>query len=158
MPQFGLSRSCLEADILAERETRDAEIKQIEEALQDVVGATRREELNDQITLAKLELQFWYQESTAELEVEKALRLQHLYRTIKKAVAELAQAEGYKLVILDDSIEELKFDRDSRIPPQVQGLQQIMNHKLLYLFPAIDVTDDLITRMNNEFRAAQAGP
>ena len=148
----------LEAGIMADRAVREAGIKQLEDELENAVGATKRQELEDQIALGKLELQFSYQEAAAEFELEKALRLQQLYITIKRALAQLAQAEGYDMVILDDSIDELQIDRESRIPPQVQGLQQIMSHKLLYLMPTIDITEDLVTRMNNEHRAPQAGP
>ena len=71
---------------------------------------------------------------------------------------DLAEAEGYDIVILNDSSDELPFDREVRMPAQLQILQQITSRKLLYLNPATDVTDDLIVRMNNAFRAAQTGP
>ena len=148
----------LEAGVVADRAARVAGIKQLEDELENAVGATDRQELEDKIALAKLELQFSYQEAAAELELEKALRLQQLYLTIKRSLKQLAQAEGYDMVILDDSIDELQIDRESRIPPQVQGLQQIMSHKLLYLMPTINITEDLVTRMNNEYRAGRAGP
>ncbi len=148
----------LEAGVVAARGAREAGIKQLEDELENAVGATNRQEVEDKIALAKLELQFSYQEAAAELEIEKALRLQQLYLTIKRSLKQLAQAEGYDMVILDDSIDALQIDRESRIPPQVQGLQQIMSHKLLYLMPTIDITEDLVTRMNNEYRTGRAGP
>ncbi|MCH8343645.1 MAG: OmpH family outer membrane protein [Planctomycetes bacterium] len=148
----------LKDEITAERGARQAAIAKMEEEFRGAADPDRREELVDAITLEKLKLQFWYQEAEAELEVEKALRLQHLYLKISEAIGELASAQGYDLVILDDSAQEPEFDRDSRIPGQVQILQQIASRKVLYRNPAIDITNDLITRMNNDFRARPSGP
>ncbi len=141
----------------AERDARQAKITKMEEEVRGAADPDRQEELVDTIMLEKLKLQFWFQEAEAELEVEKALRLQHLYLKISEAIGELASAQGYDLVILDDSAQEPEFDRDSRIPGQLQILQQIASRKVLYRNPAIDITNDLITRMNNEFRATSSG-
>ncbi len=145
-------------EITAERDARQAAIAKREEEFKGAADPDRQEELVDTITLQKLKLQFWYQEAAAELEVEKALRLQHLYLKISEAIGELASAQGYDLVIVDDSSQEPEFDRNSRVPGQVQILQQIASRKVLYRNPAIDITNDLITRMNNEFRATPSGP
>ncbi len=147
----------LKDELTAEREARQAEITKMEEEFRGAADPERQEELIDTITLEKLKLQFWFQEAEAELEVEKALRLQHLYLKINEALGELASAQGYDLVILDDSAQEPEFDRDSRVPGQLQILQQIASRKVLYRNPAIDITNDLITRMNNEFRATPSG-
>ncbi len=106
----------LKNEITAEWDARQAKITKMEEEFRGVADPDRQEELVDTITLEKLKLQFWYQEALAELEVEKALRLQHLYLKINEALGELASAQGYDLVILDDSAQEPEFDRDSPIP------------------------------------------
>jgi Skp family chaperone for outer membrane proteins len=142
--------SALEDHLAGEQARRQEGITAKELALQDVVSAARREEMSDGIALERLKLKFWIQEARMELEVEKALRLQELYQAVKQAIADLAEAEGYDLVVL-----ELPFDRDSRLPAQLQILQQITNRKLLYLNPATDVTEDLIVRMNNAYRAGR---
>lgn len=148
----------LQDELTAERNARQAAIAKMEEEFQGAADPDRQKELIDTITLEKLKLQFWYQEAEAELEVEKALRLQHLYLKVNEALGELALAQGYDLVILDDSAQEPEFDRNSPIPGQMQILQQIASRKVLYRNPAIDITNDLITRMNNEFRARPSGP
>ncbi|MHC4082721.1 MAG: OmpH family outer membrane protein [Planctomycetota bacterium] len=150
--------SALEEKILAEQGRRQEIINEKEIELEDLVAANRREEVTDQIALERMKLQFWFKEARMELEVEKALRLQELYKSVKKAIADLAEAEGYDIVVLDDSSDELPFDRESRMPAQLQILQQIATRKLLYLNPATDVTEDLIVRMNNAYRAAQEAP
>ena len=148
----------LEAELLEEQSRRQRTITTFLEQLEQVVETEKRKEIQDQIELERLEMRFWLQEAAGELETEKALRLQFLYRHIKIAIRELAEAEGYDIVILDDAIEDPSFDRDSRVPAQVQVLQQITSRNILYLNATLDVTDDLIMRMNNAHRAAQAGP
>ncbi len=150
--------SALEEKLIAKQGGRQEIMNELEIELEDVVAANRREELTDKIALERMKLQFWFQQARMELEVEKALRLQELYKSVKEAIADLAEAEGYDIVMLNDASDELPFDRESRMPAQLQILQQIASRKLLYLSPATDVTDDLIVRMNNAYRAAQEGP
>ncbi len=150
--------SALEEKLIAKQGGRQEIMNELEIELEDVVAAKRREELTDKIALEQMKLQFWFQQARMELEVEKALRLQELYKSVKEAIADLAEAEGYDIVMLNDGSDELPFDRESRMPAQLQILQQIASRKLLYLSPATDVTDDLIVRMNNAYRAAQEGP
>jgi Skp family chaperone for outer membrane proteins len=150
--------SALEEEIIAKQGQRQEIINELEIELEDVVAANRREELTDKIAMERMKHQFWAQEARMVLEVEKALRLQELYKSVKDAIADLAEAEGYDIVMLNDSGDELPFDRESRMPAQIQILQQIATRKMLYLSPATDVTEDLIVRMNNAFRAAQQGP
>ncbi|MHC4447123.1 MAG: OmpH/Skp family outer membrane protein [Planctomycetota bacterium] len=148
----------LENEIRAEQSRRQASITTLEEQREQASGAGKRKEFQEQIDLELLKMRFWLQEAASELESEKAIRLQYLYRSIKTAIRALAEAEGYDLVILDDSIELPNFDRDARVAPQVQVLGQITNTKVLHLNATLDITEDLIIRMNNEHRAAQGGP
>ena len=121
-------------------------------AKEDVVAITRRTELGDVIALKQLKLRFWQQAAAMELEVERAIQLQDLYRSMRAAIEALSTAEGYDLVLVDDSSDELPFDRESGMSPQVQVLQQIATRKILYRNSALDITIDLATRMNNQFR------
>lgn len=151
--------AALEAQLTREQKSKADSIDALESELENVVDEQRREELTDQIALEKIKFKFWQQAANSELEVEKALRLQYLYTSIKEAIRQLAGDAGYDMVILDDSADELPFDRDTRVPAQMQVLQQITSRKILYLNGALDITEDLIIRMNNEFRAAQqVGP
>ena len=87
-----------------------------------------------------------------ELEVEKAILLQDLYKSMRAAIEALAKAEGYDLVLIDDGSDELPFDRESQSAPQLQVLQQIATRKILYRNQALDITLDLAERMNNAWR------
>ncbi len=143
----------LELEIQDKKTRRDAQIAQLEADLEQAVAVARRDKLADELAITRLRMQFWFREATTELEVEKALLLQNLYRSMLEAIEALAAAEGYDMVVIDDSSADLAFDRDTRVPPQVQVLQQIASRKILYRNPALNITLDLATRMNNLYRA-----
>ena len=142
----------LEQDVNDERERRTSEITQMQADLEEVVSAVSREKLGDELALKRLQTQFWFREAMTELEIEKAILLQDLYKSMRAAIKALAQAEGYDLVFIDDGSDELPFDRESQAAPQLQVLQQIATRKILYRNPALDITLDLAERMNNAWR------
>jgi len=142
----------MQLDVEDEQRSRTEEITHLQAELENVIATTRRTELVDDIAIKQLQLRFWQQAAARELEVEKALQLQDLYRSMRAAIKALAAAEGYDLVIIDDASDDLSFDRESRASPQIQVLQQIATRKILYRNAALDITPDLATRMNNQFR------
>ncbi len=142
----------MELDVQDENRIRTEAITALEAELENVVATTRRKELDDEIAIKKLQLRFWQQAASVEVEVEKALRLQDLYRSMRAATEALAEAEGYDMVIVDDASDDLPFETESRMSPQVQVLQQIATRKILYRNEALDITMDLATRMNNKYR------
>lgn len=148
----------MKAGIRDEQQRRQAEIDDLRGALENAVDPARREELNAHIALASYRLRFWLDAAAAELDLEQSLRFRNLYRTFKTAVAELADAEGYDMVVLDDRIDEPIPDHAGREKPQVQVLNQIFATKVVFLRDSLDITDDLVTRMNNAHRAAVQGP
>ncbi len=148
----------LQGEIEAEAKIRREAASALTEQHGNAVNATQREALSDKIALETLKNASWLEAAKQELEVDKAVRLQDLYKKVYDAINSLALTEGYDLVIVDDSGAELPFERKLRVLPQVQVIQKLAMRKVLYVNPTLDVTDDLIMRMNNEFNAAQAGP
>ena len=145
-------------EIETEVQARKESIEALREEHSNTVDAADRETLADEIALETLKNDFWLQTAKREHELDKAIRLQDLYKKVFDAIQTLALTEGYDLVIVDDSGDELPFDRSSRVVPQVQVLQQLARRKVLFVNPTLDITEDLIMRMNNEFSAAQTGP
>ena len=145
-------------EIETEVQARKESIEALREEHSNTVDAADRETLADEIALETLKNDFWLQTAKREHELDKAVRLQDLYKKVFDAIQTLALTEGYDLVIVDDSAAELTFERSSRVLPQAQVLQQLAMRKLLFVNPSLDITEDLIMRMNNEFNAAQAGP
>lgn len=80
------------------------------------------------------------------LEREQAKLLREMYDKITAAIGDLAEKDGYDLVLLDD--------RKITIPPNYNADQvnaSILQKRLLYAGGADDLTDQIITKMNAEF-------
>ena len=90
--------------------------------------------------------------SSEKIDIEKALVLEDLSKAIKEAAKQMAVAARLDLVLVDDSKGDLSKNADSRISREAQIMQQVAERGLLYANPEIDITDDLIERMNNAFR------
>ncbi len=148
----------LSGEIEAEAQRRQEATDALKEQYDNAVDAKQREALSDEIALESLKNASWLQTAKQELELDKAVRLQDLYKKVFDAIQTLALTEGYDLVIVDDSGAELPFERKSRVLPQAQVVQRLAMRKVLFVNPSLDITEDLIMRMNNEFNAAQAGP
>ena len=118
--------------------------------------APGREALQEKLAMSTLQYQAWAKFSSEKIDIEKALVLEDLYKSIKEAAKQTAVAARLDLVLIDDSQGELTKSADSRISREAQIMQQVAERRLLYANPEIDITDDLIERMNNAFRTGGA--
>jgi Skp family chaperone for outer membrane proteins len=140
--QFKLERQ----QRLEAMEKRQQEIKAMPETKQ-------RDEAMDQLALDKIYLDLWWAESKQEILIERSMRFERLHGLITKAIAELAAAEGYDLVLVDDSADKLIVDEQMKVPPAMQRAQQLGSRRVLFVNPMIDITEELGVRMNNAFKA-----
>jgi Skp family chaperone for outer membrane proteins len=90
-------------------------------------------------------LEVWQRLKLQELETEKALQMEHLYRKLTAAVERLAKKQGYDLVLYKDETESLR----AKTQQQVGAI--ISMRKVLYSAPELDLTDQLTQMLNNEF-------
>lgn len=138
---------------LKEQKQQDDAITADIERLRSMEDTPEARALEEQIALARLNLDALRAFNREVLDIEMALRLEDFYNTVKVAIEQMAQAEGYDAVYVDDSQGRLRKDAGSGVSRQVQVRQQITNRRLLYVNNAIDITDELIERMNNAFNA-----
>ncbi len=151
----------LKAKVQKEEKERKDAIDKMQQQLKAMVEANGAEnpnaemfKLQEDLGLASLRFQAWSRFTLDKADIEQSLVLQDLYRSIKTAAAQMATAAGYDLVLVDDSQGELRTTPDARISRDAQILQQISDRRMLYANPMLDITDELITRMNNEWKAA----
>lgn len=146
-----------------EREQREGEITRMQEELRELMeGVTSEQQMipeaqrmEEQMVLKHLRYQAWMRFMNDKFDVEYSLMLQDLFRTVRSAAARMADIEGFDLVLMDDSKEELTVNPESRQTREAQVRQQMTARSILHARDAIDVTVDLIERMNNEYRAAR---
>ena len=156
--------TAMSQQVRADEAKRKEEITKLQEQLEamrkDLVDKPVTPEamaLQEQLAQKTLRFQAWSRFTLDRVDIEKALQYQDIYRSIKTAAAAMATANGYDIVLVDDSQGELTTTPDARVSREAQVIQQIIGRRMLYANPALDITDELITRMNNAHKAAGAG-
>ncbi|MBM43932.1 MAG: hypothetical protein CMJ36_02820 [Phycisphaerae bacterium] len=158
----GLSeRADLQVDLAAnsqaiesEEKRRAEEIERLAKELEDVVDGSRRTSLQDELDLKILQRMAWLRFTQQEIDIEKSLMLENLYRSMQSAAKELAEIEGIDIVIIDDSGQGFDLLPNSQLSREGQVAQQMTSRRALYRDSAIDISEDLIIRMNNDYAAS----
>ena len=143
-------------EILAERDQRQGEIEQLATELEDMVEGPEQTRLQEELDLKLLQEMAWIRFIQQEIDIEKSLMLENLYRSMQENSAKLAEIEGIDLIIINDGDDEFVVSGGLKITRQDQIREQIAMRRVLYRAKTIDISDDLIIRMNNEY-AASAG-
>jgi Skp family chaperone for outer membrane proteins len=139
--------------MIAEDTQRQESIQALREQATDIpeTDETALMALSDRVAQEAITYQAWRLYATEQLDIEKSLMLRDLDRRIEEAVKELAEANGYDIVLLDDSGQALTLNPESKVPREAQVKQQITSQRAMYVSPVADITDELIERMNNAF-------
>jgi len=124
------------------------ELKEIPAA--DIAARRAKEEETAQ---QALEMQAWRMFATEQIDIEKSLMLRELDRSIKASIAQLAQSNGWDIVLIDDSKIELVVDAKMKASREDQVKLQLRTRRIIFADPMVDITDELIERMNNAFNA-----
>jgi len=97
-----------------------------------------------------LQLQYdyknWRDLMQADMAREVGLWTRKIYSEIMDATEQLAQREGYDIVLYKSPAELIGFD-----PEAVRD--QIRSRKLLYANPTVDITQAVLDRLNADYRA-----
>lgn len=149
------------AKINEERKSREDELRRLDtefsqlrqQAQENPDVLTDAEAAAEQLELEDLRYRAWLQIQNEQVDIEHALVLQDLYRAVKRAAADMAESEGYDLVLVEDAEGELTINPEARVSRAAQIEQQMLSRLMLHVNPTIDITDDLIERMNNAYRA-----
>jgi len=151
------------SQITQQDQARQNEIKQMQDRLQELYKGNgdnppTREmiDLQESAAFKTLQYQNWSRITSERLDIDRATQWEVLYRTIKQGASAIAAANGYDLVLVDDSGGEVTYSEDSRVPREQQVMSQIAGRRMLFANPMLDITDQLITRMNNAHKAAGA--
>ncbi len=125
-----------------------AEIEQLQLDLEDYArGSDKFLEIEDQLLRKTFEFQAQVTFAKRITQLRNAESIKEIYLNIKKAAANLARERGIDLVFVDDTKVEIQDGDEQQIN------QQISARRMLYVNPAIDITQDLIAVMNGQFQA-----
>jgi Skp family chaperone for outer membrane proteins len=147
--------SAFEKDITDRSKDLEARLK----ATEAMTDPAQIQSTRDALALENLQLREWTQLKGQELDRERALRFEALYREIRSEAQKLAQVEGYDYVLVNDGAADMKRDPRSKESYFEQVQQQIARRRVLVASAKDDITDKLVLRMNNNRAAAtQATP
>jgi len=86
------------------------------------------------------------------IDIEQGDLIRKMYDKIVAAASDVAEEEGFDLVLVDD---RKISSPDEATQQQVTAV--LMQRRVLYASSRVDITDRLIAKMNNEFAAESAG-
>ncbi|MFH1109740.1 MAG: OmpH family outer membrane protein [Planctomycetota bacterium] len=133
-----------------ERDAMKEKIEKANRSLQEELkpGTDEFRARRKQIALMEAELQ-WFVESEGQ-KVEKGLAesLRSIYDDIQTAVREIAQGKGVDIVLAADQLPAETPDSANQVR------QHILLQKVLFWNPSVDLTDEVITRLNARYKAS----
>lgn len=142
----------IESSINLEMNTRRSRI----DSFQTVLDAMNPEDptfLSKSGELLKMQIEFrnWFDLKQADMSRKIGIWTARIYGEINVAIAEVAQRDGYDVVLYHDEFNPGAFD-----PEQLQD--QIARRRVLYVSPGSDLTRTVIEALNNKYRNAPRAP
>ena len=113
--------------------------------------------MQDEFDLRLLQQMAWLRFTQQEIDVNKSLMMENIFRNMQKAAMELAQIEGIDLVLIEDSTMGFQVLANNQVTREQQMAEQISTRRVLWREPTIDISDELIVRMNNDYAASTGG-
>ena len=150
-------REVLEADLTKRTEARQAQLDEVLKQIQ-ALQANLQEAGDRTSTDYKEQLrQFYELRAVADARREALSQIisidlgtvrREMYMKVSDAIARIAEREGYDIVMLDDSSFELPENA-----PDADVYRAIVTKGIMYRHSSIDITNDVVTLLNNEFNA-----
>ncbi len=105
--------------------------------------------IRDGVALMKLERDEWFGLKQLEMDRERALMWQSMYGAVREQLVALAKADGWDIVLVNDSLGDIKLNDNANVSREQQVITQILNRRMLYADTMTDITEQLIVRINN---------
>ena len=110
-----------------------------------------REMLIEQLEQKTLELGSYRLFASLQVDNERSLMLRDIYMKIRDAVSEIAQENGYDIVLISDVDREVVINPKSDVPREFQILERIGSQRAIYASSQTDITGQIVTHMNLEW-------
>jgi len=143
LEQFRADQIKWNDDFKAQREAKEKELQNMKFELDalDKNSAQFRAKA-ETLQFKAYEFKLWGDFQQAKVQHEQGLQLHKLYRDTRTVVAQIAKEQGYDLVLYNDNTNEIAWN-------QVNELQaQIQLRKVLFANDAINITDQVVQRLN----------
>jgi len=131
-----------QATLQSEQKKKQDEVNVLRQNLDLAATAAERQKIERQITKALYEFQAWQQIEQQNLMRDQRTFLIELYGEIDRAVAAIAEKEGYDLVLFDTP----SPDFDNLNPEQL--VQVIGNRRVVYRNESVNLTPVVLEKLN----------
>ncbi len=155
--EWDVRLKALESTITEEGRARRAKLEAFAKEIEPMSEGAERESRIDQFRMQEIKDAEWLNGKKLELDRERSLKWQSLYRSIREGTKKLSEREGLDLVLVDDSKTELRVQRNDKVPMEAQALEQIASLRVLFGSKAIDVSEKLLVQLDND-RSLSAPP
>ena len=147
----------VERDMGAERDRleavaqeKDSEVRKLQAQRDQLrVGAPQYEELNEKLNDAALELRLWVEQTNARNERSQKRQVRAMFAKIEAAVAEIAQRDGYELVLakqrpeLPENLDRVKYE---------QIVSRLAARNMLFASERADISDEVIALLDAQYK------
>jgi Skp family chaperone for outer membrane proteins len=145
----------IEADLRAEaerlklqEEDKKKSIRELQADLEILAqGQPAWKAKKEQLDTGLIELQVWRNFETQKLNRERGVQIENLYRKLTDSIGRVAGQQGYDVVLFKEKPVEFRGAEPQQIPTLIQV------RKVLWSADDLDVTNAVITDMNNQFRS-----
>jgi len=142
--QFETVRSKLNEQRAAMKEKVDKLTRSLQEELKP--GTEAYAARQKEVAMQEAELQWFVESQSQAVEQGLADSLRQIYDDIRRVVGEVALERGIDVVLASD-----------QLPPQTSGppnqvRQQILLQKVVYWSPRVDITDEVVARLNARYQ------
>jgi len=136
--------------ITDERTKRLDSINAIKESIESAADADL-EVLLDQLEQQTLEAISYQRFAGLQIDNERSLMFRDIYLKIKEAVAQIAEENGYDIVLVSDVDREIGVNPNSELSRELQVMERIGLQRAIYTSTQTDITDQIVTHMNLEW-------
>ena len=125
-------------------------IEELNVAIESAADADRGVLLEnlDKLKLSAISFQRY---AISQIDIERSLMFRDLYLKIKKSVAEVADENGYDLVLISDNTREILVNPNAKVSREFQVREQIEVKRIMFASNQIDITEQIVTHMNLEW-------
>ena len=122
----------------------------LQETLQSAADADKPE-IVEQLNQLAIQAMSYKQFAEKRVDNERSLMFRDLYMKIKSSVADIANENGYDLVLITDDDREILVNPQADTSQEFQVREQIGQQRVVFASDQIDITEQIVTHMNLEW-------
>lgn len=140
--------NALNSSLQTEQETRQAHMEERKQELDALTpGSEAHTKLAESLEDEMIELRIWQETQQARLRRQHRVMTERMYATIKTTIGEIAAERGIQMVL-----NRTEMDLTNN------AAQQLMQPYVLYAKDAMDITTDVVRRLNERYTPQPSTP